>query len=166
MKYWDGFCKFRRSFFFNCGSILTFGIRIANSGDSLPRNGLYNVYIVVIKNTCFFWVVLKDSVFIKSNAIISYDSSISEKGLGCIPKWLASFFCCYFSKIQFFSIFCHIVAFAFFIFISQEVLDLDLFILCLLNSFVINRAWLSRTFHLFCRACLSVSSLEVLVNSS
>ena len=59
------FCKFRRSFFFNCGSILTFGIRIANSGDSLSRNGLYNVYIAVIKSTCFFWVVLKDYAFIK-----------------------------------------------------------------------------------------------------
>ena len=47
----------------------------------------YNIYIVVIKNfSCFFCVIVKDSVFFKSNAIVSYDSSISEEGSDCIPK--------------------------------------------------------------------------------
>ena len=45
------------------------------------------IYIAFIKNFCsFFWAIFKDSVFFKSNAIISYDSSISEKGFDCISK--------------------------------------------------------------------------------
>ena len=79
-------------------------------------------YIGVIKNfCCFFRVVFKDSVLFKSNAIISYDFSISEKGFDCIPKWFTTFFCCYFLKIHFFSIIGHVVAFVFFIFIGHEV---------------------------------------------
>ena len=61
--------------------------RIADLGGSLSRSGLYNIYIIVIKNfSCFFRVLFKDPVSFKSYAIISYDSSISEKGFDCIPK--------------------------------------------------------------------------------
>ena len=67
--------------FFYYSSILTLGIRIASCGGSLSRSGLHNIYELVIENFFYFFRVdFKDSVFFKSNAIISYDSSLVQKG--------------------------------------------------------------------------------------
>ena len=106
--------------FFNCSSILNLGIRIADWGGSLSRSGLFNIYIEVIKNCgCFSRVVFKDSIFFKSDAIISYDSSISEKGVDCIPKRLTTFFTVTFRKYAFLAYWV-LLLHLFLIFIGQE----------------------------------------------
>ena len=75
-----GWFFWRFNNFFNCSSILTLGIRIADWGGLLSRSGLHNIYKLVIKNfSHFFRVDFMDSAFFKSNAIISYDSSLVKK---------------------------------------------------------------------------------------
>ena len=117
--------------FFYCSSVSTLGIRIAHWGGLLSGSGLYKIYILIKNFSCFFWVFFKDSVFFESNAIISYDSSISEKGFGCILKWSATLLLLFDNKnfqhiwscccICFFFVFFFFVCFFFFIFMSKEV---------------------------------------------
>ena len=169
------FVRFKDSF--NCSSILTLGIRIVHWGGSLPRSGLYNIYIEVIKNfSCFFRVFFKYFVFFKSDTIISYDSSINEKGFYCIPELFTTFFAVTFRKRAFLAYLVMLLHLLFSFLqakkfyqeghLKYKFLDLDLFIICLLSSFVINAAWLPRILPFFCGAYLSVFFLKILVNSS
>ena len=50
--------------------------------------------------------------------------------------------------------------------LTYKFLNLDIVIICLLSSFVINGICQNRIFHFFCGACLSVISLDVLVSLS
>ena len=101
--------------FLFCSAILTLGIRIADSGGSLSRNGLCSIYVVVINNfSCFFRVVFKDSTFFKSNAIFSYhSSSIIARAFDCIQKLFTAFFVV--TSRKYFLAFC-VFAFFFFFF--------------------------------------------------
>ena len=130
--------------FLYCSAILTLGIRIADSGGSLSRNGLCSIYVVVINNfSCFFRVVFKDSTFFKSNAIFSYhSSSIIARAFDCIQKLFTAFFVV--TSRKYFLAYC-VFAFFFFFFVllakmfslkghlKYKFLDLDLFIICLLS---------------------------------
>ena len=77
--------------------ILTMKIRLPNGEGSISRSGL----LVIKSFSCFFRVVFKDSGFFNSNAIISYDFSISEKGFYCILKLFTTFFAVTFKKYAF-----------------------------------------------------------------
>ena len=136
--------------FLYCSAILTLGIRIADSGGSLSRNGLCSIYVVVINNfSCFFRVVFKDSTFFKCNAIFSYHFSITSiiaRAFDCIQKLFTAFFVVIFRK--YFLAYCVFAFFCFFCFfffvllakmfslkghLKYKFLDLDLFIICLLS---------------------------------
>ena len=131
--------------FLYCSAILTLGIRIADSGGSLSRNGLCSIYVVVINNfSCFFRVVFKDSTFFKSNAIFSYhSSSIIARAFDCIQKLFTAFFVV--TSRKYFLAYCVFAFFFFFFFVllakmfslkghlKYKFLDLDLFIICLLS---------------------------------
>ena len=132
--------------FLYCSAILTLGIRIADSGGSLSRNGLCSIYVVVINNfSCFFRVVFKDSTFFKSNAIFSYhSSSIIARAFDCIQKLFTAFFVV--TSRKYFLAYCVFAFFFFFFFfvllaklfslkghLNYKFLDLDLFIICLLS---------------------------------
>ena len=104
--------------FLYCSAILTLGIRIADSGGSLSRNGLCSIYVVVINNfSCFFRVVFKDSTFFKSNVIFSYHFSITSiiaRAFDCIQKLFTAFFVVIFRK--YFLAYCVFAFFCFFCF--------------------------------------------------
>ena len=133
--------------FLYCSAILTLGIRIADSGGSLSRNGLCSIYVVVINNfSCFFRVVFKDSTFFKSNAIFSYHFSITSiiaRAFDCIQKLFTAFSVVISRK--YFLAYCVFAVFFFFFFVllakmfslkghlKYKFLDLDLFIICLLS---------------------------------
>ena len=131
--------------FLYCSAILTLGIRIADSGGSLSRNGLCSIYVVVINNfSCFFRVVFKDSTFFKSNDIFSYhSSSIIARAFDCIQKLFTAFFVV--TSRKYFLAYCVFAFFFFFFFVllakmfslkghlKYKFLDLDLFIICLLS---------------------------------
>ena len=133
--------------FLYCSAILTLGIRIADSGGSLSRNGLCSIYVVVINNfSCFFRVVFKDSTFFKSNAIFSYHFSITSiiaRAFDCIQKLFTAFSAVISRK--YFLAYCVFAVFFFFFFVllakmfslkghlKYKFLDLDLFIICLLS---------------------------------
>ena len=105
---WMVFVRFND--FFNCSSNLTLGINAIFIISTIFY--LYNICIEVIKNCAYFF-----PVFLKSDAIISYDSSISEKGFHCIPKWFATFFAVTFCKKAFLAF---MLLHLFFILIGQE----------------------------------------------
>ena len=133
--------------FLYCSTILTLGIRIADSGGSLSRNGLCSIYVVVINNfSCFFRVIFKDSTFFKSNAIFSYHFSITSiiaRAFDCIQKLFTAFSVVISRK--YFLAYCVFAVFFFFFFVllakmfslkghlKYKFLDLDLFIICLLS---------------------------------
>ena len=110
--------------FLYCSAILTLGIRIADSGGSLSRNGLCSIYVVVINNfSCFFRVVFKDSTFFKSNAIFSYHFSITSiiaRAFDCIQK-LFTAFSAVISRKYFLAYCVFAVFFFFFRFTGQDV---------------------------------------------
>lgn len=61
--------------------------------------------------------------------------------------YLITLYICFsFLQVQKFSLECHL---------KHRFLDLDLFMIVLLNFFVINGAWLVQIFRLFCDACFS-----------